>query len=144
MLLGEFGAGVATRDSARYIEAFYDWLDARFVSSTQWNYTPGWTPERKDGWNREDFSITGANQELRSALFEPRAYPQKTAGTPLAFERSDRGFTYRWRNDPSLGATELFILETQTVSSTVGVSCLRQGRLLVCTGDAGEVSVSAE
>ena len=83
MLLGEFGSNVNTGRGNEYLEAIYTWLDQRFVSGTQWNYTPGWTPTLKDGWNDEDFSIS-ADSGLRAEIFVPRPYPQKTAGVPIS------------------------------------------------------------
>ena len=144
MLLGEFGANEGTTGEVGYIEAIYTWLDANFVSGTQWNYTPGWTNEAKDGFDAEDFSIVDDSLALR-ALFTPRPSPQKTAGTPLEFRRGAHGFTYRWLHDPTLGATELFVLEGQQLVSQSGVAmrCERSGHLLSCSGDdAGEASIT--
>jgi endoglycosylceramidase len=145
MLLGEFGANEGSRDEAGYLEAIYGWLDEHFVSATQWNYTPGWDPVAKDGFDAEDYSIVDEHLALRSGLFVPRPYPQKTAGVPLAFQRDAKGFTYRWAHDPALGATEVFVLEGQQVVSHSGapVDCVLSGHLLSCTGSAaGEVSVT--
>lgn len=145
MLLGEFGANEGSRDEGPYLEAIYTWLDQRFVSGTQWNYTPGWSPTVKDGFDAEDYSIADDSQALRTGLFVPRPYPQKTAGVPLEFLRDAHGFTYRWTNDPALGATELFLLDGQQVTAQAGVpvSCLRAGHLLSCTGsEAGEASLT--
>jgi endoglycosylceramidase len=143
MLLGEFGAHEGARDEAAYLEAIYSWLDDRFVSGTQWNYTPGWTPEAKDNFDAEDYSIADDTKTLRPGLFTPRPSPQKTAGVPISFLRTGTGFTYRWRLDPSLGATELFVLEGQSVTEQVGVSCRRTAQTLSCVGpEAGEVGVT--
>jgi len=113
MLLGEFGAFPELTNGAAYLEAQYRWLDKNFVAATQWSYTPGWTAQRKDGWNEEDLSIVDDKLQLRSALFTPRPYPQKTAGLPMSFERQAAGFEYIWSNDPSLGngRTEFYIPE---------------------------------
>lgn len=108
MFLGEFGASETTGNGDDYIEGIYQWLDRNFISGAQWNYTPGWTPEKKDGWNGEDFSIVDEKGRLRS-MFKPRPYPQKTAGTPVRFSRGEDGFRYSWRNNPSLGSTEFFL-----------------------------------
>lgn len=145
MLLGEFGAHEGARDEAAYLEAIYTWLDERFVSGTQWNYTPGWTPTAKDNFDAEDYSIADDTGTLRAGLFKPRPSPQKTAGVPIAFQRTKDGFTYRWKNEPALGATELFVLEGQVPTEQLGVSCLTFGHTLSCVGnDAGEVSVSVK
>jgi hypothetical protein len=147
MLLGEFGVPEGTQQGAPYLEAIYTWLDERFVSATQWNYTPGWTPAAKDGFNAEDFSIVGSALTLRPGLFTPRPYPQKTAGEPISFQRTAEGFTYRWRVAPELGATELFLLEGQALAEQTGVAltCIHVGQLLSCTGsEAGEASVAVK
>lgn len=142
MLLGEFGANEGTRDEAAYLEAIYTWLDARFVSGTQWNYTPGWTPTAKDGFDLEDYSITDDSGALRPGLFEARPFPQKTAGVPISFQRDAHGFICRWQYEPSPGSTELFVLEGQEVAEQTGVTCLHLEHTLSCTGtEAGEVSV---
>jgi endoglycosylceramidase len=147
MLLGEFGSNAGIGRGAEYHEAIYTWLDERFVSGTQWNYTPGWTPTRKDGFNEEDFSISDDTGTLRSDLFHPRPYPQKTAGTPLSFrrEKEPNGFTYRWNHEPSLGATEFFVLEGHQVAEQSGVplSCIRLGQRLSCTSpESGEATLT--
>ncbi len=111
MLLSEFGASGPTQNAAGYMEAMYDWLDANLVSATQWTYTPGWTDAKKDGWNMEDFSIVDDKGQLRTQLFVPRPYPQKTAGTPIGFKRGEAGLSYRWHNAPEQGATELYLPE---------------------------------
>ena len=147
MLLGEFGAHEGTRDEGRYLEAIYTWLDERFVSGTQWNYTPGWTASGKDGFDAEDYSITGDGQALRPGLFTPRPSPQKTAGVPISFHRDAQGFTYRWNHEPSLGATELFLLEGQDVVEQTGVvlTCIHLQHTLSCTGsEAGEVTLTVK
>ncbi len=145
MLLGEFGANEGTRDEGAYLEAIARWLDERFVSGTQWNYTPGWTPTAKDGFDAEDYSIADDSQTLRAGLFVPRPYPQKTAGTPITFRRDAHGFTYRWQHEPTLGATELFVLEGQQLveQSGVALTCVRGERTLTCTSaEAGEASLT--
>jgi endoglycosylceramidase len=144
MLLTEFGANEGTRDEGPYLEAIYSWLDANFVSGMQWNYTPGWSTQDKDGFNAENYSITDDSLTLRG-LFTPRPSPQKTAGTPLKFQRDTHGFTYRWQHDPTLGATEVFVLDGQNVvdQSGVAMSCVRSGHTLSCTGsEAGETTIT--
>jgi endoglycosylceramidase len=147
MLLGEFGANEGTRNEAAYLEAIYTWLDERFVSSTQWNYTPGWTSANKDGFDAEDYSIVDDTQSLRPGLFTPRPAPQKTAGVPVSFHRDGDGFTYRWRHEPWLGTTELFVLDGQEVVAQDGVTvaCTHVGHTLSCAGnEAGEVTLTVK
>lgn len=148
MLLGEFGANEGTHEEAGYLEAIYTWLDEHFVSSTQWNYTPGWTNEKKDGFDIEDYSIADDTLTLRAGLFTPRPFPLKTAGIPLSFQRTGDGFTYRWRHDPTLGATEFFVLPGQAVVDQTGVAlgCSRVGaQTLSCVGnEGGEASVTVK
>lgn len=108
MLLGEYGAAEETVNGARYVEGIYKWLDQTFVGGTQWCYTPGWTPEKKDGFNGENFSIVDDRGQLRS-MFVPRPYPRKTAGIPVSFARERDDLRYSWNNDPALGDTEFFL-----------------------------------
>lgn len=136
LLIGEFGTPPTFGNGADYVEAHYRWFDKTFVSGTQWNYNPGWTPQQKDGWNFEDMSINDENLQLRSTMFQTRPYPQKTAGRPVRFERQTAGFTYAWSNDPSLGAgkTEFYVPEGYASGKSwkaspfwAGVSCAMSG-----------------
>jgi hypothetical protein len=150
MLLGEFGANHGVGNVTGYMESLYDWLDERFVSGTQWSYTPGWTAAGKDGWNGEDLSIVDGSGATRPALFVPRPYPQKTAGTPLSFVRTTRGLTFSWTHVPGLGNTEVFLpagyatgKALSYAGSRVGVECRIAGQRLTCSGgQAGGASVT--
>jgi endoglycosylceramidase len=153
MLLGEFGAPEGAGKAADYLEAVYQWLDQNFVSSTQWNYDPGWTPDKKDGWNLEDLSINDDNLQLRSDLFVPRPYPQKTAGKPVLFKRGANGFQYSWVNNPLLGKgrTEFYLPagyadgKSWTVSpSTAHLRCTQDNEFVTACQSRyrGEISVS--
>lgn len=149
MLLGEFGANYGVGNVEGYIEALYTWLDSQFVSGTQWNYTPGWTSSGKDGWNAENLSIVDDTGNLRSSLFVPRPYPQKTAGTPISFKRTSNGFTYSWTHAPELGSTEIFLPADAAEGvlsypeSKVSNRCRVVGLRLSCTSArAGRASVT--
>jgi endoglycosylceramidase len=150
MLLGEYGANFSVSNAASYIESIYAWLDANFVSGTQWNYTPGWTSARKDGWNGEDLSIVDGNGNLRSKLFTPRPYPQLTAGTPISFQRTSKGFTYTWTHSAPLGQTEIFLpagyasgKSIRTTGTTVPVACSISGQKMRCSSaQSGRASVT--
>jgi endoglycosylceramidase len=150
MVLGEFGANHSVSNASSYIEALYAWLDANFVSGMQWNYTPGWTSSRKDGWNGEDLSIVDGSGRLRSKLFVARPYPRLTAGTPVGFARTSKGFTYTWNHVAALGRTEVFLpagygagKTLRTTGSSVAVGCNLSGQALLCSSSqSGRASVT--
>lgn len=114
LFVGEFGAPGPGVTAGAYIAEYYRQLNKGFVSSAQWVYTPGWTPELKDGWNDEDFSIVDDAGKLRGN-FRPRAYPQKTAGIPISMEATDAApgiaekFEFVWIHHPGKGATEIYL-----------------------------------
>ena len=82
LFVGEFGVEGGMRNGRWYSDYQYDELDAGFLSGAQWDYTPGWTPEHLDGWNREDFSIVDGQGRLRGN-FAPRPYARALAGEPI-------------------------------------------------------------
>lgn len=145
MLLGEFGSPANVWNARDYLEAHYQWLDENFVAGTQWSYTPGWTPEAKDGWNREDLSIVDDKMQLRSALFVPRPYPQKTAGLPVKFARGSNGFQYTWINDPTLGGgrTEFYLPAGYAQGKHWQVTPKSAAVVCSVTGDVSAVCESA-
>ncbi len=115
LFVGEFGIGAEIPGAGDYVRAFYDRLDAALASGAQWNYTPRWNLEDRDGWNGEDFSILETSGSLR-ANFRPRPYPRATAGMPLRFHFDDHpevGLTprieFEWEHDPAFGETEIFV-----------------------------------
>jgi endoglycosylceramidase len=128
LFLGEFGMGADVAGTTDYMREVYDRMDARLASGAQWNYTPNWDDERKDGWNLEDFNILDRRRGGSSARpnFEPRPYPRATAGVPLAFsyEPPSRrvpvpSLAYSWENDPAKGVTEVFVPEAVFTGSPV-------------------------
>jgi hypothetical protein len=98
----------------------------------------------------EDLSIV-ANGQLRPQVFQPRPYPQKTAGQPIKFKREGNGLTYQWAHEPSLGKTELYVPPGYTegkglIVSPSSLRCSVEGITLSCEGDArgpATVTVSA-
>jgi hypothetical protein len=114
LLLGEFGAFAKTGNVRQYMDHQYELLDRVFASATQWNYTPDWTPEKKDGWNDEDYSIVDDRGRLRPN-FQIRPHPRKVAGLPGRFlvRRSRAGgvlsVELSWYNLPDTGKTEIFL-----------------------------------
>ncbi|HOT44299.1 MAG TPA: cellulase family glycosylhydrolase [Spirochaetota bacterium] len=110
---GEFGVNATALGGAKYMDLFYAWLDANHASGTQWNYTPGWTPDGYDGFNDENLSIVDNTGALR-ANYRVRPYARRTAGTPVKFEfsGSDSGAVsvrMEWDHDPSKGETRMFL-----------------------------------
>jgi endoglycosylceramidase len=108
LFLGEWGAPPSTDQVDGLIDAFGTQLDATLASSTQWAYTPGWTPDKLDGWNLEDYSIVDDKGAPR-ANFVARPYAQRLAGTPTSVVVAAQSLDVTWQNDPGAGATALFV-----------------------------------
>jgi len=151
LFVGEFGTHGGTLNATAYMELHYDQLDKYFASSVQWNYTPRWTEEFKDGWNREDLSIVDHTGELRGN-FTIRPQPQRFAGTPLEFSAEDSKVTVRWSNDPDAGDTRIFVpadhlwdtttLQINTVGSGLACTYDAMTNLLSCSSEQlGEMTV---
>jgi endoglycosylceramidase len=138
LFIGEFGAAADTWRVEAYLDAFFDWMDAGFVSGAQWSYTPRWTPEERDGWNDEDFSVWGAGASRRN--WRLRAFPSRVAGLPERFWQGDGQVGLRWRHVPKLGDTVLFAPQalfggTPRVEATgEGLTCVHDGARLTCRG----------
>ncbi len=150
MFLSEFGAPFGTRNGLGYIEAQLDWLDTYWIASAQWNYTPGWREDVKDGWNMEDLSIVDDRGVLRDN-FVMRPCPQRVAGAPRRFNLDDDGFTLTWDNRAGYGATVVYLPRGYADSRTLAVqlpegasgSCSIQAYSVVCDIEgAGETRVS--
>jgi endoglycosylceramidase len=110
MFLGEFGGPGEAQNIAAYVDAFYAALDARFVSGAQWTLSARWDPQRKDGWNAEDFSILDDAGSFRNN-YRVRPYPARTSGEPLGFSASFEPspvVELSWNNDPGRGDTRIF------------------------------------
>ena len=107
LFVGEFGAPEGTVRGIDYIDLLYDRMNHHLASGCQWNYTPGWTPEAKDGWNDEDFSIVD-DRGNRRGLFRIRPYVQRIAGTPFRIVATDRSIDILWYHEAAKGATKLF------------------------------------
>jgi endoglycosylceramidase len=115
LFVGEFGMRVEVNNIGPYMNALYDHLDAQLISGAQWNYTPNWTEENKDGWNGENYNILDRNGTLRPN-FTLRPYPRFTAGVPLRFAYREcnspqcgRILQYDWVHAPERGETEIFL-----------------------------------
>jgi len=147
LLLGEYGAPAETANVEGYMDALNNWLDEGLHSGTQWNYTPTWRGDTKDGWNREDLSIIDDTGGLR-ANFRPRAYPIAIAGTDAVFREDGKSFSFSWKHDANLGNTEVFIpagfMQGKTISVIGNIECEVHNRKLICSGDDERVSVKVK
>ena len=147
LFLGEFGISSSARASNKYVAKLYDNLDDSLASGAQWNYTPTWSEDDKDGWNAENYNILNSDGSPRDN-FQARPYPIATAGTPLkfAFEKAKHSdqfhrLSYVWQHNPSLGATEIFLPETlfpaastyfETHGDDVNFTRIHGGQILGC------------
>lgn len=148
MLLGEYGGPAETSNIEGYMDALYDWLNDGFHHGTQWNYTPTWRADIKDGWNAEDLSIVDDSGNLRPN-FRPRAYPQAIAGTPINFSEDENQLNLSWQHDSSKGQTLVYIpagfTEGKQLATTGGAQCNLDGTLLSCSADSNNtVSISIQ
>ena len=142
LLLGEFGAPATTSNVDGYMSAMYDWLNKGLHSGTQWNYTPTWRSDSKDGWNQEDLSISDDNRALR-ANFRPRAYPVAISGSQAQFREDPQGFDLTWQHIATQGGTLIYVpAGLSQITTSPGMQCTQQGHLLHCDGVAGTASVS--
>lgn len=143
VFIGEYGAGVQARRVAGYMQMLHQRMDEGMMSGAQWVYTPGWSAERKDGWNDEDLSIANAGGAWRDN-FKPRPYVQAVAGTPVQMWASDEGtlpsnvFDFTWNNDPSLGRTEIF-LPQGVFFGDAQMRLETSGQEVLCSHDAQRV-----
>ena len=88
LFVGEWGAPPSTDELAGYLDAMRAQVDLALASSAQWDYTPAWTPNAKDGWNAEDLSIVDDTGALRPN-FVARPYARRIGGTPTSLAVSD-------------------------------------------------------
>lgn len=110
LFVGEFGMFADVFNVGGYMDLQYERLNGYLASGTQWNYTPGWTPADKDGWNGEDLSIIDDNGNIR-ANYEVRPYARKIAGTPTSLwvANDSKTIELEWNHDPAAGTTELYV-----------------------------------
>ena len=111
LFVGEYGIGAEAKRGGDYVAAVLDDLDAVLGSGAQWCYTPHWTPERRDGWNMEDFSIVDDHLRPRPNV-RPRPRPLKVAREPTRDHFQPPGplparLEFSWDAVADRGATEL-------------------------------------
>lgn len=140
LLLGEYGAPAETQNVEGYMDALNDWLNNGLHSGTQWNYTPEWRADTKDGWNMEDLSISDDTGTLR-ANFRPRVYPIAIAGTGATFREDSHSFNLSWTNNAQLGTTEVFLpqgfMQGKALNIEGNIQCAINGQKLKCSGGNG-------
>jgi endoglycosylceramidase len=112
LFLSEFGAPAENHRAGDYVAYLYDRLDAGFSSGAQWNYTPHWSPQAKDGWNGEDFNIASPSGQLRGN-FRPRPFPRAIAGVPGRFRYDEANgratVVMTYDAGPDRGETEIYL-----------------------------------
>lgn len=116
LFVGEYGIPAESRGAGDYLATVLDDLDGLLGHGAQWCYTPHWTPERRDGWNMEDFSIVDGALRHRPGV-RPRPRPVKVAGEPTGFRYRPAGppgcpparLELTWDAAPDRGATEVFV-----------------------------------
>lgn len=156
LFVGEFGIAAGAKNAGAYVDAIYDRLDSALASGAQWNLTPGWNSERKDGWNGEDFSLFDGAGNPRPTL-RPRPFPRATAGTPIHFEFRNgsargnrRSLVFTWDNDPARGQTEIAVPDNlfhanasvEVSSANVRVKYDAATRCIACSStDPGPITV---
>ena len=143
LFVGEFGVVGGTHNGRAFSDYQYDQLDGNFVSGAQWNYTPAWTPEGRDGWNHEDLSIVNGSGELRDS-FHPRPFARALSGAPVSqreLRLSDgtlSKYTLEWKQLVPGGDTSVFVPAEildhpelyELQSSGPGLSCVREDAAL--------------
>ena len=108
LLVGEFGIPGGARRAGDYIDSHYDRLDVALASAMQWTVSPHWSPQTRDGWNCEDFSLLDDAGRPRPN-YRPRPYPHRVAGVPVCFRfeatapsRGEPRLEFVWRTTPVL------------------------------------------
>jgi endoglycosylceramidase len=146
VFVGEFGISNNSPDTAAYMTAHFDALDALGVSGTQWEYSVS-----TDLWNSENLSLTNADgTETPMAAAIVRPYPRAVAGDQVTFkfDGATRGFTLSYT--PKAGVTEVSVpsrLYPNGYDVSVTGACVdtsKAGRLLVqADSDVSSVSLTA-
>ncbi len=142
LFVGEFGMHATALNAAGYVDLNYARLNQHLASGAQWNYTPGWSPTAKDGWNAEDLSIVDDQGQTR-ANFKVRPFPHAVAGTPTGFALKEpslldpeRFVELQWDHVAGIGLTEVFL--GPEFSGAAGASLETTGDV-ECDWDAARV-----
>lgn len=141
VFVGEFGTSPAYQPNSAYppiayMNMVYQFLDYHSFSGAQWTYTPAWNPQTFDGWNREDFSITDNNKQLRPQ-YRYRIQPQAIAGEIISIQESlgvdhkSTMYKIKWAHDPKKGDSVFFIPSSD--SGVRPVAMTTEGNDLNCS-----------
>lgn len=96
VILGEFGTyfnlgGIEKAQETDYIvpahiiDNYYEVFEEQLVSRAVWTYSPENTTEDGEGWNKEDFSVLGPDQEPRATDAYVRVTPRFTSGRLISY-----------------------------------------------------------
>jgi endoglycosylceramidase len=105
VFVGEFGISNTSPDTAAYMTAHFDALDALGIGGTEWEYSVS-----TDLWNSENLSLANADgTETPMAAAIVRPYPRAVAGDQVTFklDATTRGFTLSYT--PKAGVTEVSV-----------------------------------
>jgi endoglycosylceramidase len=156
LFVGEYGIPANAYRAGDYMAYLHNQLDKIGASGAQWNYTPGWNQDNKDGWNGEDFTLIDTVGRPRPN-FRLHPYPKAVAGVLAAFEYTDHTSAHMvnitWEHQPARGDTELFLpnslfgsaIHVRTSSDAVVTYRDERRQTLVCrSGQPGFMSVSVQ
>jgi hypothetical protein len=80
--LTEFGGLQDSAQIRQYLDLSYMQIESFLFNSTIWNFDLYCTEEKKDNWNRENYSILGPCRKFRNLDILARPYPMRSSGVP--------------------------------------------------------------
>jgi len=147
--IGEYGASGTGVGIKGLTQHYYSLFDQHFISGGQWDLAD-WNPETKDGWNFEDMSFVGSNENLRKN-FIVRPFPMTVAGEPGEIKESfpkdlsqGKTLNFSWKNQPELGTTVFFIPKNTLGGKNFKVTFTSSDPTLTCTFDSTSFLLSCE
>lgn len=101
-------------------------LEKSFVSNAYWDCSV----KDVDCWNEEDYSLIDKNGNPRGLRVNVRPYVRNMRGTPLyqSFDRTTRKYSLRFKSEPGVPPTMIFVPETVQYPSGFRV-CLSDGKM---------------
>ncbi len=143
LLLGEFGANEGSRDEGAYLEAIYTWLDERFASGTQWNYTPGWSPTRKTASTPKTTASPATPSDCARGCFSRGLFLRRRRAYGR-LRRDAHGFHLPLAPRRRAGRHRIFRARgaTRRRPDRVPLDCVRDGHTLRTSIESGEASLT--